>query len=227
MAVKAHKRADCARQTSTRTPQSQTEAKLFANHFEIRIGDWRVTCAGMTVVGEEASEWSFCLREAAGTGSPLTANIRAGSRHSVARIGSLFSGACTDSSAELIGRGRFFAFWCVRSMMSASSIKVQRSLSLLLNDGSGKPYWWWWWGGDDSERREKRGGGGEESGVAVARSGGSAVAGRSQSPRQHARVACACGSLGLSLLPQVRASHFQNKTNPCLTPTCDPVGVRH
>ncbi len=89
------------------------------------IGLYAFTCAGITVVGEEVTEWSFCLRDAAGTGSPLTANISEGSLHSAARIGSRLREACTDSSAELIGRGRFLAFWCVKSMMSVSSITTQ------------------------------------------------------------------------------------------------------
>lgn len=88
----------------------------------------RLTCAGMTAVGEEFTEWSFCLRDAAGRGSPLTANISAGSLHSAARIGSRLRDACTDSSTELTGRGRFFAFWCVKSMISVSSIAaIKRS----------------------------------------------------------------------------------------------------
>lgn len=62
------------------------------------------------------------MRDAAGTGSPLTAYMREDSLHSAARIGSRLRDACTDSSAELIGRGRFLAFWCVKSMMSVSSM---------------------------------------------------------------------------------------------------------
>lgn len=85
------------------------------------------------MVGDEVTEWSFCLRDAAGTGSPLTANMSEGSLHSAARIGSRLREACTDSSAELIGRGRFLAFWCVKSMMSVSSIILER---LLRADGS-------------------------------------------------------------------------------------------
>lgn len=68
------------------------------------------TCAGITEFGDEFSGWSFCLREAAGTGSPLTAYMSEDSLHSAARIGSRLREACTDSSAELIGRGRFLAF---------------------------------------------------------------------------------------------------------------------
>lgn len=68
------------------------------------------TCAGITVFGDEVTEWSFCFRDAAGTGSPLTVNMSEVSLHSAARIGSRLREACTDSSTELIGRGRFLAF---------------------------------------------------------------------------------------------------------------------
>lgn len=68
------------------------------------------TCAGITVLGEEVTEWSFCLSDAAGTGSPRTENMSEGSLHSTARIGSLLSEACIDSSTEVIGRARFLAF---------------------------------------------------------------------------------------------------------------------
>lgn len=70
----------------------------------------RFTCAGITVLGEEVTEWSFCLSDAAGTGSPRTANMSECSLHSAARIGSLLSEACIDSSTEVIGRARFLAF---------------------------------------------------------------------------------------------------------------------
>lgn len=68
------------------------------------------TCAGITEFGDEFTGWSFCLRDAAGTGSPLTAYMSEDSLHSAARIGSRLREACTDSSTELIGRGRFLAF---------------------------------------------------------------------------------------------------------------------
>lgn len=79
--------------------------------FPATVSDfYAFTCAGITVVGEEVTEWSFCLSDAAGTGSPLTANISEGSLHSAARIGSRLREACTDSSTDWIGRGRFLAF---------------------------------------------------------------------------------------------------------------------
>lgn len=114
--------------------QIETSLKLFLLKYFLFFPHF--TCAGITAVGEEVTEWSFCLRDAAGTGSPLTVNISEGSLHSAARIGSRLREACTDSSTELTGRGRFFAFWCVKSMISVSSIAAQ---TIRLRDGSSPP----------------------------------------------------------------------------------------
>lgn len=91
----------------------QTPSQSNVLHTTTKVTDrffFFFTCAGITVLGEEVTEWSFCLSDAAGTGSPRTENMSEGSLHSTARIGSLLSEACIDSSTEVIGRARFLAF---------------------------------------------------------------------------------------------------------------------